>query len=179
MVGVADRMRQPEGRHRRGGRELDKEERGRRLRAAQIRLPADRDDPGTAEAQEERFALLLDPLYSGLQVATPENGTEILHVYEMFALPLSGAVVVCSACQTARGLIRAGEGLVGMSRALFYAGAVWLVLSLWPVPDAPTRRLMRAFHRRLRTRPDHAWALSLAKQDVRASHPGVYRHPYT
>jgi tetratricopeptide (TPR) repeat protein len=121
----------------------------------------------------------LDPLYSGLQVAKPENGTEILHVYEMFALPLSGAVVICSACQTARGLIRAGEGLVGMSRALFYAGAVWLVLSLWPVPDAPTRRLMRAFHRRLRTRPDPAWALSLAKQDVRASHPGVYRHPYT
>jgi hypothetical protein len=38
---------------------------------------------------------------------------------------------------------------------------------------------MRAFHRRLRTRPDPAWALSLAKQDVRASHPGVYRHPYT
>jgi len=127
-----------------------------------------------------------DPLYSGLHVAPSGprrpgdvDGPEVLHVYEMFALNLTAAVVICSACETARGTIRAGEGLVGMSRALFYAGATSLVISLWPVPDSPTRRLMRVFHQYLRSGHDPARALSLAKQTVRTSHPHVYRHPYT
>jgi CHAT domain-containing protein len=125
-----------------------------------------------------------EPLYSGLRVAAGrrsagEEGADILHVYEMFSLHLAAAVVVCSACQTARGKIRAGEGLVGMSRALFYAGASSLVVTLWPIPDVPTRRLMRVFHRHLRSGHDPAQALARAKQDVRSSHPHVYRHPYT
>jgi tetratricopeptide (TPR) repeat protein len=127
-----------------------------------------------------------DPLYSGLHVAPASSpppgdspGPEVLHVYEMFALQLTGAVVICSACETARGTIRAGEGLVGMSRALFYAGAISLVISLWPVPDAPTRRLMRVFHGYLRSGHDPALALSLAKRAVRSSHRRVYQHPYT
>jgi hypothetical protein len=124
-----------------------------------------------------------EPLYSGLRVAPGhaegDERPDVLHVYEMFSLNLSGAVVVCSACQTAHGKIRAGEGLVGMSRALCYAGASSLVVTLWPIPDAPTRRLMRAFHRHLRSGHDPAAALSRAKQEVRSTHPRVYRHPYT
>jgi hypothetical protein len=83
-----------------------------------------------------------EPLYSGLRVAAGRGGEiddpggdNVLRVYEMFGLALSGAVVVCSACETARGRLQAGEGLVGMSRALFYAGAIALVVALWPVPD--------------------------------------------
>jgi len=128
-----------------------------------------------------------EPLHSGLRVAAgpvgdarqPPNGHDVLHVYEMFGLTLSGAVVVCSACETARGKVQPGEGLVGMSRALFYAGAVALVVALWPVPDAPTRRLMRVFHRYLRDGRSPAEALARATGAVRASHPLVYRHPYT
>jgi CHAT domain-containing protein len=128
-----------------------------------------------------------EPMYSGLRVAADqpgdaegaENGRHVLHTYEMFGLALSGAVVVCSACETGGGHVRAGEGLMGMSRALFYAGAIALVVALWPVPDVPTRRLMRVFHRYLRDGRPPAEALSLAKRAVRASHPHVYRHPYT
>jgi tetratricopeptide (TPR) repeat protein len=127
-----------------------------------------------------------DPLYSGLHVAPSgslqpgdSRGSEVLHAYEMFALNLAGAVVICSACETAHGTIRAGEGLVGMSRALFYAGAISLVISLWPVPDSPTRRLMRVFHQHLRDGHDPAQALALAKRAVRTSHPRVYQHSCT
>jgi tetratricopeptide (TPR) repeat protein len=124
-----------------------------------------------------------EPLYSGLRVTADQaEGNEhpgVLYAYEMFSLNLPSAVVVCSACQTAHGTIRAGEGLVGMSRALFYAGATCLVVTLWPIPDAPTRRLMRVFHRYLRGGHDPADALSRAKLEVRNSHPHVYRHPYT
>ncbi|WP_242888180.1 CHAT domain-containing protein [Actinomadura litoris] len=116
-----------------------------------------------------------EPLYSALSF----TGGATLRVYEMFGLDLTADVVVCSACDTAVGPITRGEGLVGMSRALFYAGAQSLVVSLWPIPDRPTRRLMRAFHRHLRSGARPADALRSAKTEVRASHPLVYRDPYT
>ncbi|MET7403763.1 CHAT domain-containing protein, partial [Dactylosporangium sp. NPDC005572] len=114
-----------------------------------------------------------DPLDSGLTLA----GGAVLRAAEMFDLHLDAQVVVCSACETATGRIRAGEGLVGMSRALFYAGARSLVVSLWPVADRPTRRLMRRLHDQLRAGHPPAEALWRAKRHVRQSHPQVYRHP--
>ncbi|MFB9180016.1 CHAT domain-containing protein [Dactylosporangium sucinum] len=114
-----------------------------------------------------------DPLDSGLTLA----GGAVLRAAEMFDLRLDAQVVVCSACETATGRIRAGEGLVGMSRALFYAGARSLVVSLWPVADRPTRRLMRRLHDHLRAGHAPADALWRAKRQVRQSHPQVYRHP--
>jgi hypothetical protein len=41
------------------------------------------------------------------------------------------------------------------------------------------RRQAGTIHRYLRSGHDPAEALSRAKQDVRSSHPHVYRHPYT
>ena len=127
-----------------------------------------------------------NPLYSGLVVAPPtadelstaQHLDDFLQVYEMFGLRLSAELVVCSACQTGLGRIQAGEGLVGMSRALFFAGARCLVLSLWPVADRPTERLMDRFYEFLaagRTPPE---ALQKAKSSVRQTHPEVYRDPY-
>ncbi|KAA0940811.1 tetratricopeptide repeat protein [Streptomyces apricus] len=104
---------------------------------------------------------------------------DVMRVYEMFGLGLDAEVVVCSGCETALGRMHAGEGLLGMSRALFHAGARCLVVSLWPVPDTPTRRLMRAFHRHLRHGDSPAVALGAAKRQVRRSHPQVYGSPWT
>lgn len=136
-----------------------------------------------------------NPLYSGLALAPPTDAElaitadldDLLQVYEMFALPLHAAdVVVCSACQTGLGTIKAGEGLVGMSRALFFAGAKCVVLSLWPVPDIPTARLMERFYQALagdksdgREPGTPAEALKRAKASVRETHPRVYRDPYS
>ena len=76
------------------------------------------------------------PLYSGLPLA-PGGDTSFLHAYEMFSLDLSADVVVCSACETAVGESRAGEGIVGLSYALFAAGAKAVLLSRWR-PDRAT-----------------------------------------
>jgi CHAT domain-containing protein len=127
-----------------------------------------------------------DPLYSGLSVAPPSDAErslaadsdDFLQVYEMFDLGLSADVVMCSACQTAGGHIRPGEGLIGMSRALLFAGARSLVLTVWPVADYPTERLARQFYRELRHRRSPGTALAVAKQAVRASHPHVYGDPF-
>ena len=46
-----------------------------------------------------------------------------------------------SACNTARGEIKA-EGVVGMARSCFAAGAAATVVSLWSVDDLSTTALM-------------------------------------
>ncbi|MEU4877110.1 CHAT domain-containing protein [Streptomyces sp. NPDC021608] len=148
--------------------------------------------PGHRYVHFATHAFLSDdePMYSGLlvapdapptaRVASPEGEAEtLLQVYEMFRLRLSAEVVVCSACQSGLGPIRAGEGLVGMSRALLVAGAETVVLTSWPVVDTPTSRVVRRFYDFLRTGHGPADALAQAKRSVRHTHPAVYATPAT
>ena len=55
-------------------------------------------------------------------------------------------LVVLSACETGLGDLKAGEGVFGLRRAFFFAGARTLVSSLFEVPDAQTREMMQTFY---------------------------------
>jgi CHAT domain-containing protein len=65
-------------------------------------------------------------------------------------MDLRADLVVLSACETARGRFGAGEGVIGLSWAMFVAGAPATVVSQWQVESASTRDLMLNFHRQLR-----------------------------
>jgi hypothetical protein len=68
----------------------------------------------------------------------------ILTAEEVAALDLSGVDwVILSACDTGVGIIRAGEGVLGLRRAFQIAGAQTLITSLWAVDDESTRKWMR------------------------------------
>lgn len=104
----------------------------------------------------------------------------ILTAEEVVGLDLRGAeLVVLSACETALGAIEEGEGVLGLSRAFALAGAQSLVLSLWKVPDAETRRLMEAFYRALEDHPP-AQALRIAQRGLLAElrDEGRDGHPF-
>ena len=128
----------------------------------------------------------IDPDFSGL-VVSPRAGQQpgggaaddLVTVHDLARLSLRADLVVCSACQTGLGVVRAGEGTIGMAQALLAAGARCVVLSLWPVPDRPTRRLMLAFYQALRRGQPPADALRAAKADVRRRYPRIYRSPFT
>ena len=93
---------------------------------------------------------------------------------DIFGLRLRAYSVVLSACQTALGKLRAGDDIVGLTRAFIYAGTPAVISTLWKIADAPTADLMQAFYKRLAS-SDRADALRAAQLELLArpetSHP--------
>lgn len=85
---------------------------------------------------------------SGILLAqdTLEHSDGILYSDEMYNLDLNADLMVLSACETGLGHLRKGEGIVGLSRALLYAGSKNIMVSLWPVSDRSTSDLMVDFY---------------------------------
>ena len=92
------------------------------------------------------------PMYSYLALAEGGAGEDgLLEAWELMQLELRAELAVLSACETARGRFGAGEGMIGLSWAMFIAGVPTIVVSQWKVEAAGTRDLMVNFHRGLMT----------------------------
>jgi CHAT domain-containing protein len=100
----------------------------------------------------------------GLRLAPdPSGGDGLLQAFEVLRLDLHADLVVLSACETAIGQQVAGEGVIGLPRAFFYAGARSVAVSLWRAPDDATARLMTSFYGHLQKGQDKAESLRQAK----------------
>jgi CHAT domain-containing protein/Tfp pilus assembly protein PilF len=100
-----------------------------------------------------------------------------LRSHEIYRLHLPADLVVLSACRTALGKEIRGEGLVGLTRGFFQAGARSVVVSLWEVEDRATAELMRRFYRgMLKENLPPAAALRAAQDSLRRE-PG-WEAPY-
>lgn len=117
-----------------------------------------------AFADEER------PMRSRLLFAQDRGTDGVLETYEVFSMNLRASLVTLSACETALGRLTRGDGIVGLSRAFIYAGTPAVLASLWPVADEPTRMLMVAFYRNLKTMPTDQ-ALRAAQATLRRQYP--------
>jgi CHAT domain-containing protein len=76
-------------------------------------------------------------------------------------------LAVLSACNTAMGDIKIGEGVFGLRRAFAVAGAKTLVMSLWSVPDRTTAILMERFFTNLQQGLGRVDALQDAQNYIR------------
>ncbi|MGA9773922.1 MAG: CHAT domain-containing tetratricopeptide repeat protein [Blastocatellia bacterium] len=120
------------------------------------------------------------PMYSHLALAeggASEDG--LLEAWELMQLDLKAELAVLSACETARGRIGAGEGMVGFSWAMFIAGVPSIVVTQWKVESASTRDLMVNFHRALilqKAKPTKTEALRQAALKL-LKNPET-RHPF-
>jgi hypothetical protein len=110
-----------------------------------------------------------DPHFSALRL---HDGW--MSLYDLYGMKLRAGLVCLSACQSGRSWTGAGDELVGLARGFLHAGARTLVVSLWPVHDESTARLMEAFYRGLGAGRPAEDALREATLALREEFP----HPY-
>ncbi|HUP63152.1 MAG TPA: CHAT domain-containing tetratricopeptide repeat protein [Thermoanaerobaculia bacterium] len=91
------------------------------------------------------------PLFSRLALAEGDGSDGNLEVHEILSdVDLTGVnLVVLSACQTALGKGSAGDEIVGLTRALLYAGTPGVISTLWDIGDDAAAALMNHFYSRL------------------------------
>ena len=115
-----------------------------------------------------------NPLFSGLAL---EDGE--LTTYDIFNLRLSASLVVLSACETAKARVGGGDELIGLSRALMYAGAKSLIISHWKVEDESTKRLMCRFYNNLMQGCTKGMSLQETQRYmIRQEEEPMFQHPY-
>ena len=84
---------------------------------------------------------------SGANLTKSSSEEGILTAMEAANLNLWGTkLVTLSACETGVGEVKNGEGVYGLRRSFFLAGAETLVISLWPVSDYVTREMMISYY---------------------------------
>ena len=129
-----------------------------------------------------------EPEFSGIflnadSVKKKEDG--VLFSGEVYNIDLNAELVSLSACETGLGKISTGEGIIGLSRALLYAGAKNLAVSLWKVSDEATKDLMVGFYDDFIPIPTPSvktksidYAPSLREAKLKMISDTTYSHPY-
>jgi len=146
-----------------------------------------REDVLKAEAGKHRTIQLAthgvlnnaSPMYSHVVLTNSEGAVGedgLLEAWEIMNLDLKADLAVLSACETARGRIGAGEGVIGLSWAMFVAGVPTTVVSQWKVESSSTTELMLEFHRSLKGGAGKSEAMRRAAMKVMADRR--YDHPF-
>jgi CHAT domain-containing protein/Tfp pilus assembly protein PilF len=118
-----------------------------------------------------------NPMYSGLILSTADREEDgVLEAWEIMRLDLKAELVILSGCETARGAVSAGEGIIGINWAFFIAGVPATIVSQWNVDSASTADLMIEFHKRLSSHSPATKAEALRQAALKLLR-GRYNHP--
>jgi len=120
------------------------------------------------------------PELSCILLAQDTTSTEdnILYSGEIYNLELNADLTVLSACETGLGKIAEGEGVIGLTRALLYAGSKNIIVSLWQVSDESTNQLMVDFYENIFKDKSDYFAQHLSKAKLKLINEGKYAHPF-
>ncbi len=120
------------------------------------------------------------PTLSSLALSATEEEGGFLTALDVLRMDIRADLAVLSACETGRGRIVKGEGIVGLTRSFMYAGAPRVLCSLWKVDDEATQALMRRFYELWNPKEGKAMpaaeALRRAQEHVRGQ--SRWAHPY-
>ena len=117
------------------------------------------------------------PMRSALVLSLDADPREdgFFQAREILQARLNADLVVLSACQSGRGKLEKGEGVSGLARAFFHAGAQSVLATLWSINDKATSRFMGGFYDSLSLGKSKDEALQLAKIRLLRSE---YSHPF-
>lgn len=118
--------------------------------------------------------------YSYLAFAEQKDSieNEFLYVRDIYNTSLNADLVVLSACETARGELQRGEGIISLARAFAYAGAKSMLTTLWVVDDVAIKDIMKDFYSNLHRGQEKDTALRNAKLNHLTRSKSRYRHPF-
>ncbi|MEO8754957.1 MAG: CHAT domain-containing protein, partial [Casimicrobiaceae bacterium] len=118
------------------------------------------------------YLSLDEPALSALvlnQVGNASGSDGYVTAAEWPTYRLRSDLVVLSACETGRGALVAGDGVLGLPYAFYAAGNTSTVMTLWPVFDETTAIFMQHFFTRLRNGESAVHALSAVKREFLAT----------
>jgi tetratricopeptide (TPR) repeat protein len=102
-----------------------------------------------------------------------------LNAIDAFSLDLKACeLVTLSGCETGLALSGGGDEQLGLGRAFLAAGATSLVMSLWPVEDNATNKLMQLFYQNLLKGESKVQALRAAQCSLLHQTSLNFAHPY-
>ncbi len=165
-------------------------EKKRKKALAQIHMNANEEFIKSGEIKNYRilhfathgFVNTEKPELSGILLAqdTSINEDGVLYTGEIFNLKLNADLTVLSACETGLGQIKKGEGLIGLTRALLYAGSENIIVSLWKVADESTSDLMVDFYKNLlkSKQKEQEFSIHLRQAKLSMIEEGKYAHPF-
>jgi len=110
-----------------------------------------------------------DPLFSTLHFYADETekSNQVLSgrlfAYELFELNLQNELIMLNSCESGGDRFLQGSGVMGISRALRYAGANSLVLNSWSVNDHYAAEFAEEFYKHLNNGETKSKALQLTK----------------
>jgi CHAT domain-containing protein len=109
---------------------------------------------------------------SALVLSASAEDTGLFESASISRLTLGQAdVVVLAACDTARGPVRAAEGVLSITHAFLQAGAPAVIATLWPLEDRAAAEFFPRLHRHLARGVPAAVALRAAQLELIRSSP--------
>jgi CHAT domain-containing protein len=109
-----------------------------------------------------------DPLFSTIYLKNSDSNDSLqsdqaLYAYELFDTPLNTEFIMLNSCSSGSGNYIQGSGIMGISRALRYAGAKSLALNLWSVNDKVASEFATDFYDYLNNGETKSEAIRMAK----------------
>ncbi len=98
-----------------------------------------------------------------------------IQLWDIIGQNLASDLVVLSSCQSGKGKLESGEGLLGLANAFLFAGSRSVLVSLWSIVDQSTAELMTSLYGLLASGQTIPRALQEAK--IKMIH-SKYHHPF-
>lgn len=105
------------------------------------------------------------------------NAYSSLSAAKIYELNLPAQLAVLSACSTAEGTLRKGQGVTNLARAFAYAGCQNMIVNLWEIKDNTSKELMAAFYPALLEDKAAAATAFNTAQRTYIENAGINAHP--
>ncbi len=89
-----------------------------------------------------------DPLFSTIYLNNADSaaGSNALYAYELFKQQLNNELIMLNSCSSGSGNYLQGSGIMGITRALRYAGTKSMALNVWAVNDKVASEFASVFY---------------------------------